>query len=190
MIKGIIFDCFGVLYSDIKSALIEMCDPVDRQEMYDLSVRSDYGFVDSGDYLVEVSRLTGRPVGEIEQILQQKHVRRQELFDYLKSVDRTKYKLGLLSNVGPGVFDRLFTPGELDSLFDTVICSHQVHMLKPNPDVFTLAAERLGLATHECVMVDDLEDNCEGAEVAGMKAIWHASSADTLTQLANLKFNS
>ena len=41
-------------------------------------------------------------------------------------------------------------------------------MHKPQPEIYRLGAERAGLAPEECVFVDDLRENCEGAEAVGM----------------------
>ena len=53
-------------------------------------------------------------------------------------------------------------------------------MHKPQPEIYRLAAERLGVAPEECVFVDDLRENCEGAEAVGMTAIRHRSPKETI----------
>jgi FMN phosphatase YigB (HAD superfamily) len=49
-----------------------------------------------------------------------------------------------------------------------------------------MGAERIGVAPEECVFVDDLRENCAGAEAVGMRAILHRGSAGTLPQLQEL----
>lgn len=56
-------------------------------------------------------------------------------------------------------------------LFDGIICSADVGLAKPEPKIYALAAERLGLSPAECVFVDDLERNIEAAHETGMHAI-------------------
>ena len=51
--------------------------------------------------------------------------------------------------------------------------SGEVGLHKPQPEIFLLGAERIGVAPEDCVFVDDLRENCEGAEAVGMKAILH-----------------
>ena len=46
-------------------------------------------------------------------------------------------------------------------------------MHKPEPEIYLLAAEGLGVAPRACLFVDDLRENCEGAEAVGMTAIRH-----------------
>jgi epoxide hydrolase-like predicted phosphatase len=93
-------------------------------------------------------------------------------------------KTGLISNTwGEGL---AYDPAMLDELFDSVVLSGDVGLHKPQPEIFVLGAERIGVAPEDCVFVDDLRENCEGAEAVGMKAILHRGSARTLPQLAEL----
>jgi epoxide hydrolase-like predicted phosphatase len=93
-------------------------------------------------------------------------------------------KTGLISNSwGNGIH---YDPALLAELFDAVVISGEVGLHKPQPEIFILGAERIGVAPEECVFVDDLRENCEGAEAVGMKAILHRGSAGTLPQLEGL----
>jgi HAD superfamily hydrolase (TIGR01509 family) len=84
------------------------------------------------------------------------------------------------------VIEHLFQKEELDRLFDTVVLSHNEGLAKPNPAIFTLTAERMGLAPGECVMIDDIESNCDGAEIAGMYSVQHITNQGTRQALENL----
>ena len=53
-------------------------------------------------------------------------------------------------------------------------------MHKPQPEIFRLGAERVGLPPEECVFVDDLRENCEGAEAVGMTAVLHRGADTTI----------
>jgi putative hydrolase of the HAD superfamily len=93
-------------------------------------------------------------------------------------------KTGLISNSwGEGL---AYEPALLEELFDAVVISGDVGLHKPQPEIFHLGAERIGVAPEDCVFVDDLRENCEGAEAVGMKAILHRGSAGTLPQLGEL----
>jgi epoxide hydrolase-like predicted phosphatase len=74
----------------------------------------------------------------------------------------------------------------LAELFDTTVISAEVHMHKPQPEIYRLAADRLGVAPARCIFVDDLRENCEGAEAVGMTAVRHRSAPETLAKLAEL----
>jgi putative hydrolase of the HAD superfamily len=90
---------------------------------------------------------------------------------------------GLISNsVGTDIYDR----DVLDQLFDAIVISGEVGLHKPQPEIFRLGAERIGLAPAQCVFVDDLRENCSGAEAVGMAAILHRGPDRTLPELESL----
>ena len=90
---------------------------------------------------------------------------------------------GLISNsMGEGRYDR----GAFGELFDGVVISGEVGLHKPQPEIFLLGCERIGLAPEECVFVDDLRENCEGAEAVGMTAILHRDPAESVKQIEEL----
>ena len=74
----------------------------------------------------------------------------------------------------------------LAELFDVVVISAEVHMHKPQPEIYLLAAERLEVEPEACLFVDDLKENCEGAEAVGMTAIRHRSAPETIARLTEL----
>jgi epoxide hydrolase-like predicted phosphatase len=74
----------------------------------------------------------------------------------------------------------------LAELFDTAVISAEVHMHKPQPEIYRLAADRLEVTPEECIFVDDLRENCEGAEAVGMTAVRHHNAAETIAKLTEL----
>jgi putative hydrolase of the HAD superfamily len=92
-------------------------------------------------------------------------------------------RTGLVSNsMGAGRYDRAAFP----ELFDGVVISGEVGMHKPQPEIFMLGAERAGVAPEDCVFVDDLRENCAGAEAVGMTAVLHRGPDTTLPELERL----
>jgi HAD superfamily hydrolase (TIGR01549 family) len=170
MIRGIIFDCFGVLYQGSIAHLYELTPEAKRAELANISLSSDYGYISAEEYLQQVSELTGKPTVELIDIMQKDHVRNQAMIDYVGSF-RGKYKVALLSNVGRGVIEQLFTADELEELFDVIVLSSEVGMVKPEAAIFELTANRLGLEPAECIMVDDLVANIDGAQSTGMHGV-------------------
>lgn len=92
-------------------------------------------------------------------------------------------RTGLVSNsIGEGRYDRSTFP----ELFDGVVISAEVGLHKPQPEIFLMGAERAGVAPEECVFVDDLRENCEGAEAVGMTAVLHRGAEGTVPELERL----
>ena len=93
------------------------------------------------------------------------------------------YKLSILSNADLTLRDRLEREMKIHHLFDDIVCSAEVGMAKPEPGIYTMAAQRLGVAPAECVFVDDLDKNVEAARGVGMQAVlFRADKGDDLRE--------
>lgn len=182
MIHAIIFDCFGVLVHGSLDHLRSLVPPEHLAELNDLSHSSDYGYVTKAQYLQGVGDLLGHSAADIADIIHAQYVRNEHMVDLARSL-RSEYKVGMLSNVGRGVIDQLFNPSELDALFDVVILSSEVGMVKPNADIYELAARELHLTPEECLMIDDLPANVAGAKAVGMHGIVCSSSTQCMTDV-------
>jgi putative hydrolase of the HAD superfamily len=89
---------------------------------------------------------------------------------------------GLISNSwGLGIYDRAPT-----DLFDATVISGEVGLHKPQPEIYRLACERLGVEPDDAVFVDDLRENCAGAAAVGMAAVLHRDSERTIAELERL----
>ncbi len=81
------------------------------------------------------------------------------------------YRLGLLTNVTKLVWDRAQTISgmypEVD--YEVKIKSFEVGLAKPDPKIYELAIEEVGLKPNEIMLIDDLEDNIQVASDLGMK---------------------
>jgi epoxide hydrolase-like predicted phosphatase len=91
-------------------------------------------------------------------------------------------KTALLSNSWGNTYPR----ETWDGLFDDIVISGEVGLRKPEPEIFRLAAERVSLELAECVFVDDLELNVDGARALGMTAVLHTSYDRTRRELESL----
>jgi putative hydrolase of the HAD superfamily len=61
-----------------------------------------------------------------------------------------------------------------------------VGLHKPQPEIYLLASKRLAVEPKRCVFVDDLRENCKGAEAVGMTAVLHRGAGSTLPRLEEL----
>jgi HAD superfamily hydrolase (TIGR01509 family) len=91
-----------------------------------------------------------------------------------------RVRLGLLSNAPRGTSATLEARG-LVPLFDDAVVSGDVGLAKPDPAIYRLAAERLGVAPAACLFIDDMARNIEGARQAGMTGhLYEAGGFDGL----------
>lgn len=59
----------------------------------------------------------------------------------------------------------------LYSLFDAIVTVNDVERGKPAPDIFLLAADRMGVTPTDCIVYEDSDAGLEAAQRAGMRAI-------------------
>lgn len=185
MIKAIIFDCFGVLYSDGKSYIKNLCPVEKKQELSDLYYQMDYGYISTEKFFKEASQIVHVNEEELRQVNLQQYTRNEQLIELLKELKK-KYKVGLLSNVGDSFLDSLFTKKEQHDLFDASVLSSHIGAIKPYAEAYEAIAKKLGVKPEECVMIDDIPDNCDGARQTGMQAIHYESVDQTKQQLKRL----
>ncbi len=73
----------------------------------------------------------------------------------------------------------------LDSFFDTVVDGNDIKKSKPEPEVFLLAAERLGLPPKNCLVIEDADAGVQAALAGGMKVLGVGSASEN--QAASIK---
>jgi putative hydrolase of the HAD superfamily len=74
---------------------------------------------------------------------------------------------------------------DLGALADTVVISSEVGIRKPSRKIYAIACQRLGIDPHQAVMVDDLQQNLDGAARLGIAGVLHTDAADTRKQLTD-----
>lgn len=106
----------------------------------------------------------------------------QAMIDAVESVRAAGIRTGLISNSwGTGIYERAPM-----AIFDATVISGDVGLHKPEPEIYELGAERIGVAPAACVFVDDLRENVAGAEAVGMTAVLHRNPAETIAELERL----
>lgn len=189
MIKAIIFDCFNVLIRDATKHLVEQMGEIDiskRREFSAVTHAVDKGIISDVEAAQAQSDLLGISLQEFLDIRNKGEVRNEPLIEYIRTL-KGEYNLMMVSNiVSRERLDSRFLPGQLDELFDDVIASGEVGYIKPQPEIYTLAAARLGVRPDECVMIDDIPEFCEGARDVGMQAIQFLSNEQAISDLNTL----
>ena len=105
------------------------------------------------------------------------------MIDAVRAAGGAGLKTGLLSNSwSVDHYDRDL----LSEIFDVVVISGEVGMHKPQAEIFELTLERLELEPAHCAFIDDLRENCEGAEAVGMVAVRHREPEATIAELERL----
>jgi epoxide hydrolase-like predicted phosphatase len=104
----------------------------------------------------------------------------ERMFEGVAAARRARVRTGLVSNSwGEQGYDR----ARFAELFDAVVISGEIGFRKPAPEIYALAAERLGRAPERCVFVDDLPGNLKPAAEIGMATVLHRDAGTTLAEL-------
>lgn len=170
MIKALIFDCFGVLYWDDLNRLYNLVGTDKFQDLSDVMHAMDHGYITKQDFLSQVAALAGISQAAVETVIHDKHSKNGPLIERVRELKK-EYKIGLLSNMGPETLEGLFTADELKELFDVVVISSEVGVIKPSRDIYELTSERLGVPADETIFIDDRPANTDGAERTGLRTI-------------------
>jgi putative hydrolase of the HAD superfamily len=106
-----------------------------------------------------------------------------EMIDAAKRI-HAHYKVGLLTNNVKewGGWRDLYPV----DLFDFVVDSSEVGVRKPDPKIYHLACDGLGVAPHRAAFVDDIDINVEGARAFGLTAIHFTTNGEVLERLRPL----
>jgi len=102
-----------------------------------------------------------------------------EMVEVVRAARAAGVRTGLLSNSWGLDYAR----EGWDALFDAVVISGEVGLRKPDPAIYALAAERLGLSAVEIVFVDDLGPNVRAAVAVGMVGVRHVEVGATVEEL-------
>jgi epoxide hydrolase-like predicted phosphatase len=103
--------------------------------------------------------------------------------DAVAALRRGGVRTGLLSNSwGAAGYDR----SRFDELFDVLVISGEEGVRKPEPAIYALAAERMGLPPEALVFVDDIPGNLKPARAIGMATVHHVDAAQTIDALEEL----
>ncbi len=193
--RGLLVDFGGVLTTDVFSSFRAFCeeeglradtvrdrfakDPLARELLADLETGklTEEEFEPKFAGVLEVS-----PERLIDRLFA--HMRPDDaMLAAVRAAKRGGVRTGLVSNSwGQGRYDRSTFP----ELFDGWVISGEEGMRKPDPAIYTLGAERVGLEPSACVFVDDLPFNLEPARQIGMVTVHHRRAEETIPELERL----
>jgi putative hydrolase of the HAD superfamily len=93
------------------------------------------------------------------------------------------YRLAMLTNNVREWEPRWRAMLPVDDLFEVVVDSAFVGLRKPDPAIYRLTCDRLGVAPERCLFVDDVEANCSAAADLGMTAVLYRSSDQAIAEM-------
>lgn len=96
------------------------------------------------------------------------------------------YRTGLLSNFWDNARELWAQIYPFTENFDDIVISAEVGLMKPDPQLYHLAAQRLGVVPAEALFVDDSTENIAAAKVAGMQTLHFTDPEAAQGELAEI----
>ena len=134
------------MYSDLKSRF-NLSDSVQELIQFDDDYRSRY--------LINLNHVDLNP----------------GVFDFLTELKTSGLKLAVATSSSPEIASVLLKRCEIASFFDSIVTTSDAGKSKPAPDVYLLAAQRLGILPKDCIVFEDSPNGLSAAKNAGMYCI-------------------
>lgn len=186
MTNALIWDCDGVLVDSEKHSCGAWL-PVLRRRGIEVDLAYIETFIgrSDADLLAELHEQHGLTVDDAIRVERQEEYFRQatgatEAFPGLADLLARLRAAGVpMAVASSGQLSKIrFSLGQagLDGIFDILCSATEVERGKPAPDLFLLAAERLGVSPADCAVIEDSVPGLQGAAAAGMRPIGFTSS--------------
>jgi len=89
----------------------------------------------------------------------------------LDTIKRGNFKLALASSAPKENIDLVNSELNLERYFDYIVSGREVAESKPSPQIYLLAAEKLGAEPRDCVVIEDSPFGVKAAKAAGMRCL-------------------
>lgn len=109
--------------------------------------------------------------------------------DFLKQLRTEGYHVHLLSNTNEAHWQHIAKEhfgDKTEEYFDTLFLSQEMHMSKPNDDIFLSVLDRLGAHAQECLFIDDAQANVDAAQALGYKVYKAPVMYDFRNEIMNI----
>ncbi|MGA2503178.1 MAG: HAD family hydrolase [Anaerolineales bacterium] len=189
MIRAILFDAGDILYfrpyprRNLKRFLSEMVPKVDapaQEEIDALQNQAFHGLINQDQFREAVLRLYGVSRSEDLQRGMQSLIEDENALEFFPGVRKTLYDLkekgyllGIITDSAVSVSVKLswLERGGCGEVWDTIISSQEVGIRKPDPQIYRVALEQLGIPSHQAAFVGHEAIELDGARSVGMKTI-------------------
>lgn len=133
----------------------------------------------------ELSRMLGRTVsldGFTDTFLGNLHPN-PRMIEYMLALRSRGYRMALCTN-NVREWEPHWRPKlPVDEIFDVVVDSAFVGTRKPEPDIYALTLDRLGVPAQSALFIDDMEVNCDAARALGMSAVRFSETDQALADI-------
>jgi epoxide hydrolase-like predicted phosphatase len=174
VIKAVIFDFGGVLMRTVNPLPRHELEQRFGQPLFESSLWDDVrlGHISDAEFWADVGRRLGldtEATAEFRRAFRAGDRLDEELVAFIRHLRGEGYRTALLSNA-PDNLPQIVEQMGIANAFDVVVISSCEGLMKPDPAIYQLTLERLGVAAEEAVFVDDFRENVAAARQVGLHA--------------------
>jgi len=194
---NIVFDLGGVVFRWQPEKLIRQFfhDPESqdlvRSEIFGHAdwIELDRGTIALDQAIIRGASRTGLPRGEVEEILNavpQSLTPIGDTIDLIRAMRGSANRFFVLSNMHTASIAYLEESHDIWSLFEGVVISSRIQMVKPEPQIYEYLLNTYKLDAADTVFIDDLSENLAAASMFGIQTIKFLDTERCKQDLANL----
>ena len=197
MIKAVVFDLGRVLIDiDISQGILRNIGMCDSEAINILAKNKDFVAYSTGNIGTECFFYKVKEYFNLQLDYDEFKALWCNIFSQMKGMEELvtslaeQYPLGLLSDTDPLHWEYILrTFPWIDSSFNNPVLSFNIGVLKPHPSAFEHAVAVLGVKPKECVFIDDLQKNIDGANQFGLNGILFSGKDKLIEDLSNFGIN-
>lgn len=171
--KLIIFDCFGVLTSEVAPIwLRRYFDDFTADKIHQsIIVDGDKGILTADQVFKELSLIVDEPAEDILNDWIDIATLHEDLIEYIKVLREKGFKTAFLSDSAYGYTKKIIDKYNFENLFDSIFVSSEIGLLKSNPEMFKHVLDTFKIEPENAIMVDDRQSNLNTAEKVGIRGV-------------------
>jgi putative hydrolase of the HAD superfamily len=181
-------DSSGISLEELGKAMAAVAIRAGANPLFELET----GRMTEADFLrrlgEQLTEQLGRPVemhGFGESYFEHLHPNGR-MIDFMRELKGRGYGLAICTN-NVREWEQMWRAKlPVDDIFDTVVDSAFVGARKPEPRIYEITLERLGVEADAAVLIDDIEVNCTAARKLGMAAVWFQSTEQAIAEVEEL----
>jgi putative hydrolase of the HAD superfamily len=110
----------------------------------------------------------------------------ERMIEYMRELRGRGYRMAICTN-NVREWEQLWRAKlPVDEIFDVVVDSAFVGSRKPEPRIYEITLERVGVAAPAALLIDDIEVNCTAARELGLGAVWFRSTEQAISEIETL----
>ncbi len=188
MYKVIIFDFFGVIYSEPYNAWLQKHGFTREGDFLEAAVKADSGQIEMAQFFDLLSSLSRQPAHEINKEFETVKRVNPDVIGLVKAL-KMNYRIGLLSNASSSFIREILDENDLEKYFDEIIVSSEAGYIKPNREIYEAALRILRINSSEAIFIDDNRLYIEGAQKIGLDGILFRSADQVARELLERNIN-